>query len=163
METLLMFLGILLLVLLVGAVLAVLAFGFSYLLFRLFGRTSGLDRLAELYPATGPPEGELHRKQRVAVGAVYYRNSADVCICPEGLYLWVKPFLGSYQPALIPWSEFREPRGAMLRLQQAVRLTVGDPEVTTVVFTQGLFDKLRPYLSVAESVESARGERLPDD
>lgn len=150
METLWMFLGILLLVLVVGAVLAGLAFGFSYLLFRLFGRTSGLDRLAGRYPATGAPEGELRRKQRVAIGAVYYRNAADVCICLQGLYLWVRPFLGSYEPTMIPWSEFREPRGAMLRLQQAVRLTVGDPEVTTVVFTQGLFDKLRPHLNVKE-------------
>jgi hypothetical protein len=159
METLLVFLGILLLVLLVGAVLAGLAFGFSHLLFRLFGRTSGLDRLAELYPATDPPEGELHTKQRVAVGAVYYRNTADICIGPQGLYLWVRPFLGSYQPAMVPWSEFREPREAILRLQQAVRLTVGDPQVTTVVFTRALYEKLRPHLSVAESLNSAgRGE-----
>jgi len=86
----------------------------------------------------------------------YYRNAADVCICLQGLYLWVRPFLGSYEPTMIPWSEFREPRGTMLRLQQAVRLTVGDPAVTTVTFTRGLYEKLRPYLSAAESVESAR-------
>jgi hypothetical protein len=157
METLLVFLGILALVLLAGVVLAGLAFGFSYLLYRLFGRTCGLDRLAELYPATGPPEGELHTKQRVAVGAVYYRNSADICICSEGLYLWVRPFLGSYRPVMVPWSEFREPRRTILRLQQAVRLTVGDPKVTTLVFTQRLYQKLRPYLNIAESLDNAGG------
>ena len=142
----LMFLVIPLLVLLVGLVLAGLAFGFSYLLFKLFGRTSGLDRLGELYPATSPPEAEMYRKQWIAVGPVYYKNTADVCISPQGLYLWVRPFLGKYQPVLIPWSEFREPRGALLYWQRAVRLTIGGPPVTTMVFTRALFGKMKPYL-----------------
>ena len=148
-SSLLMFLVIPVFVVLLGLVLAGLAFGFSYLLFKLFGRTSGLDRLGELYPAASPPEGETYRKQWVAVGPVYYKNTADVCIGPGGLYLWVRPFLGKYKPVMIPWSEFREPRPALLYWHKAVRLTIGDPEVTTVVFTQRLCEKTKPYLGVA--------------
>ena len=144
----LMFLIIPVLVVILGLVLAGLAFGVSYLLFKLFGRTSGLDRLGELYPAVGPPEGEMYSKQWIAVGPVYYKNTADVCIGPQGLYLWVRPFLGEYQPVMIPWSEFREPRRALLYWQKAVRLAIGDPEVTTVVFTQRLCEKMEPYLGV---------------
>jgi hypothetical protein len=145
-----MFLGILLLVLLVGAVLAGLAFGLSYLLFKVFGRASGLDKLGEMYPAVNPPAGEMHRKQWVAVGAVYYKNTADVCISPEGLYLWVRPFLGKYEPAMIPWREFGGPRRAVLYWQRAVRMGVGYPPVTTVVFTERLHERMRPYLSEKE-------------
>ena len=142
----LMFLVIPLLVLLVGALLAALAFGFSYLLFKLFGRTSGLDKLAELYPAAGPPEGEMHRKQRVAVGRVYYKNTADVCFGPPGLYLWVRPFLSRYEPVMIPWSEFGRSQRAILYGQRAVRLTIGDPPVTSVVFTERLVVKMDAFL-----------------
>ncbi len=81
---------------------------------------------------------------------VYYKNTVDVCVSPQGLYLWVRPFLGKYQPVMIPWSELRDPRGAILYWQKAVRLTVGDPAVTTVVFTRGLFEKMKPYLSVTD-------------
>ena len=148
-SNLLMFLVIPVSVVLLGLVLAGLAFGFSYLLFKLFGRTSGLDRLWELYPAMGPPEGEMYRRQWIAVGPVYYKDTADVGIGPRGLYLWVRPFLGEYKPVTIPWSEFREPRRALLNWRKAVRLTIGDPEVTTVVFTQRLCEKTKPYLDVA--------------
>lgn len=147
---LLMFLGIPLLVLLLGAVLTGMAFGFSALLFKLFGRASGLDRLGELYPVANPPVGMMFKRQYAAVGQVYYKNSADVCICPEGLYLWVRPFLGKYKPVLIPWREFKESRKAILYWQQAVRLTVGNPPVSSLVFKRGLFREMMPYLTLGD-------------
>jgi len=67
-------------------------------------------------------------------------------ILPEGLYLWVRPFLGSYKPALIPWAELRDPQPTILALHQAVRLTVGEPPVTSIVFTAQFFERLKPYL-----------------
>jgi hypothetical protein len=45
------------------AALIALPFLMSHLIFRILGRTSGLNRLAELYPATGRPEGEVLRRQ----------------------------------------------------------------------------------------------------
>lgn len=145
-----MFLTISLLVLFGGLAIAGLAFGLSHLLFRLFGRTSGLDRLATLYPAAHPPEGQVHRNQRIAVGSVYYKDTADICIGEQGLYLWVRPFLARYRPALIPWQAFTGARPTYLYWQSAVRLSVGDPAITSIVFTQGLYQRMKPYLSFAD-------------
>lgn len=142
-----MFFAILALVLVVGLALAALAFGLSHLLFRLFGKMNGLDRLAALYPASHPPEGRVYRKQWVAVGQVNYANTADVAVSSQGLYLWVRPFLGQYEPALVPWGELRDPRPAILSLQRAVRMTVGDPPVATIVLTRRLFETIRQYLA----------------
>lgn len=147
----LMFLVIPVLVLFVGLVIAALAIGGSYLLLRVFGRISGLNDLAEAYPATAPPEGEMHRRQWMRIGSVYYKNTADICISPQGLYLWVRPFPSKYPPAAIPWGEFRRPQRTLLYWQKAVRLTIGDPQVTTVVVTHRLFEKMRPYLHLAVS------------
>ena len=126
--------------------LIVLPFLLSHLLFRLLGRTSGLSKLAELYPATAQPEGSELERQWLAVGKVYYRKDARVRVMPQGLHLWVRPFLGSYKPALIPWAELRDPQPAILALHQAVRLTVGEPSVTSVVFTSQFFERIKPYL-----------------
>jgi len=58
------------------AVLIVLPFLLSYLLLRLFGRTSGLNKVAELYPATAQLGGSEQGRQWVAVGKVYYRKAS---------------------------------------------------------------------------------------
>jgi len=130
------------------AVLVVLPFLLSHLLYRVFGRTSGLNRLAERYPAPPQPAGEAHRKEWVAVGKVYYRRDADIWLTAEGLRLWVRPFLGKYAPALIPWSEFRDPQPTVLALRPAVRLSVGNPLlITTVTFSRQFYEQLEPYLS----------------
>lgn len=77
---------------------------------------------------------------------MYYANTADVGIMPQGLYLWVRPFLSQYEPALIPSNELTIPRPPLLALQGAVQLSVGDPPVTTVVFTQRFFERIGPFL-----------------
>lgn len=63
-----MTLVILLLVLLLESVLAGHPFGFSHLLFKSFGRTSGLDKLGQLYPAASPPAGEKEAARPLAGG-----------------------------------------------------------------------------------------------
>jgi len=142
-----LFVFVLVIVLLAGVALTTLAFVGAHLLFRLFGKTSGLHQLAELYPTSWPPPGQVHKKQWVEVGGVRYANNAQVCATPEGLCLWVHPLFSSYQPARIPWGELKNPQPTTLYLRNAVRLTVGDPQVTTVVFTQRLVERLQPYLS----------------
>ena len=143
----LLFLAIPILVLVVGLTLTGVAFGASALMFKLFARISNQDELAARYPAANPPEGRMYRRQCMAIGPVYHRHSVDVCIGPRGLYFWPRPFLAQYDPVMIPWTELRDPRGAVLYWQPAVRLTVGNPEVTTVVFKERLFREMRPYLS----------------
>ena len=141
-----MVVGILAIVLLGAVVLVALAFGGSYLLNQLFGRTSGLNRLAQLYPVDRQIEGEVYHRQKVAIANMYYANTADVGITPDGLYLWVRPFLSKYEPALIPWGELRNPQPTILALQSAVRLTIGDPQVTTIVLTRRLYESVSPHL-----------------
>ena len=91
-----------------------------------------------------PPSALLARA--AAFNVISYRRDAEVRLAPQGLYLRVRPFLGKCEPALIPWSELRNPQPTILALQKAVRLSVGKPEVTTVVLTQQLFDRIKPYL-----------------
>jgi len=151
METgLWMFILIPVLVLLAGLVLTGLAVGGSYLINQLFGRTSGLARLAGTYPVTEPPAGVLYKGQWVAVGGVNYMNKADVGVSQEGLYLWVRPLLAKYRPTLIPWKELRKPQRTIMSWQRAVRWTVGEPKIATVVFTESLVERMAPYLSTEE-------------
>ena len=142
-----LFIMVIALVFAVGIILVGFAFGFSFLLFKLFGKLSGLDRLAAVYPADRVPEEGIHRKQRIAVGSVYYRNTAEIGVKAHGLYLWVRPFLSKYKPLFIPWRELSNPQPTVLALRRAVRLIVGNPQVTTIVITSQLFDKMRQYLS----------------
>ena len=128
------------------ALLVVLPFLLSYLGFRRLGRTSGLNKLAEIYPASSQLEGGPLERQWVGVGKAYYRKDGRVRVLPEGLYLWVRPFLGSYKPALMPWNKLRDPQPTILALRQAVRLTVGDPAVTSIIVTAQFFERIRPYL-----------------
>ena len=116
-------------VLLLGAMLVGLAFGLSYLGYQLFGRMSGLNKLAELYPAAEAPEGEMYRRQWMAVGQVYYRNTTDICLTRRGLYVWVRSFLRKYRPVRIPWPEFKRAGWAIRAGRRAVRLAVGEPVV----------------------------------
>ena len=144
-----LFFAVILLVAAVGVVLAGVALAATYLMQQLLGRGSGLARLAAKYPAPEVPVGELYRRQWVAVGPVSYWNTGVVAFGKQGLYLWVRPMLSRYRPVLIPWGEIRGARQTILALQRAVRFTVGDRQVATVVFTEWLFEKMRPYLKKA--------------
>ena len=119
--------AILAIVLLSGAVLVALAFGLFRMLYRLFGKKSGLNKLAQLYPADHLAGASVDKKQKVGVDGVGFRNSADIGITPAGLYLWIHPFLSKYDPVLIPWDELSNPQPATLALRRAVRLVIGKP------------------------------------
>lgn len=129
------------------AALIALPFVLSRLFFRLYGKMNGLYRMGAAFPAPGEPSGRVHKGQTVGVGQVLYRRDADVAFSGEGLYLWVRPFLGKYPPALIPWSEVHGPKPAILALRQAVRISVGRPEIASIVLMQPLFDEARPHLT----------------
>jgi hypothetical protein len=141
-----LFVAIPIFVLLAGLALAALVFGSVHLMQGAFGRMSGLYALAERYPALGQPPAHVLARQWLKVGPVRYRAVADVGIGPEGLYLWVRPVLIRYPPALIPWSEFHRPQRTLLYWQRAVQWTIGDPPLTTIVVWQLLFEQMRPFL-----------------
>ncbi len=111
-----------------------------------FARMSGLNRLAERYPATYEPSGVRQTKQTAKIGVVQYRRCVTVTISPEGLYLWVRPPLGRAGKLLIPWDEIREVQEARLYWLQGVRMTVGDPQVGEITIYRKLFERMREYV-----------------
>ncbi len=118
-------------------------------MFRVFGRVSGLNRLAQAYPAPSVPQAPTLTGRTVKVGAVQYRRCVTVGVSEAGLYLWVRPVLSKHQPVLIPWSEVKQVRETVLYWQRAMRLSIGMPEVATVTVLMNLFDMMRPYLGVS--------------
>ena len=127
-------------IVLVLALAAVVVFG--ALLFQVFARVSGWSKLAGIYPAGPPPEGQRFARQTVQVGPVRFRRSTTVVIGPQGLYLAA---LGN-PPLLIPWSEVREVRRTTLYWQRAMVLRIGDPLVGTITVGLVLYTAIKPYL-----------------
>ena len=117
-------------------------------MFQVFGRVSGLNRLAQAYPAPHTPTGPTLTGRTVQIGAVRYRRCVTVNVSEAGLYLWVRPVLSQHQPILIPWSEVKQVRETVLYWQRAMRLSIGMPELATVTLQMNLFDLVRPYLGV---------------
>jgi len=117
-------------------------------MFWVFGRVSGLNRLAQAYPAPHTPTGPTLTGRTVQIGAVRYRRCVTVNVSEAGLYLWVRPVLSKHQPILIPWSEVKQVRETVLYWQRAMRLSIGMPELATVTLQMNLFDLVRPYLGV---------------
>jgi hypothetical protein len=117
-------------------------------MFRVFGRVSGLNRLAQAYPAPHTPTWPTLTGRTVQIGAVRYRRCVTVNVSEAGLYLWVRPVLSKHQPILIPWSEVKQVRETVLYWQRAMRLSIGMPELATVTLQMNLFDLVRPYLGV---------------
>jgi hypothetical protein len=125
--------------------------GAVLLMWRLLGSIGGWPRLAERYPATRPPQGQVLSWQTVRIGAVRYRFIAQIAIEPSGLYLAtgsVAPFLKN-PPVFIPWSAFTRVEKSLLYWGSARRLTVDQPPLGTITVWNNLFDKMRPYLDPA--------------
>jgi hypothetical protein len=129
------------------------------LLFRLFAGGSGYAELARRFPAGAEPIGPRYSGQHVQVGAVRWRRAATLVFAAEGLYLAflpTTPLLGSsvfskHPPVLIPYSEIRAVRPARLYWQQAVALTIGDPQIAVVTLLQPFYSLLEPHLAAARA------------
>lgn len=114
---------------------------------NLGGRGGGWTKLAEAFPASGAPAGDLLRRQTVQVGAVVYKNCTAVGVSPAGLYLAVKiPFASRLKPLMIPWEGIQELRTGALHWKKTVILSVGRPEIGTVTVFRDFYEKLRPFL-----------------
>ena len=118
-----------------------------FLMLKLFAKASGLNKLADLYPAGGEPGGQRYTRQTVKVGAVRYRRCVTINVNPGGLYLLVRPTLGKHQSILIPWKEIKRIEKRRLYWDSARQLLIGDPKVATVTVFTSLFRVMHPYLS----------------
>ena len=112
----------------------------------IFSKASGLDRLAERYPAGHAPAGNDHVKQTVQVGIVRYRRCVTVGIGTEGLFLWVRPPVGRQAKLLIPWNEIRQIQEAKLYGRPGMRLSIGEPEVGEITIYRELFEPMGMYI-----------------
>ena len=142
-------------IVLILALAAVVAFG--ALLFQVFARVSGWNKLAGLYPAGPPPEGQRLARQTVQVGPVRFRRSTTVVISPQGLYLaaLVNP------PLLIPWSEVREVRATTLYWQRAMTLRIGNPLVGPITVGLVLYTAILPTLLAITNVGRQSWQKKP--
>ena len=111
-----------------------------------FARVSGLNELAERYPATQIPGGTFRTKQTVQVGIVRYRRCVTVGISPEGLYLWVRPPLGRQAKLQIPWDEVKQVSESRVFGRRGMQLSIGDPEIGEIRVYRELFESMRAYL-----------------
>ena len=116
---------------LLGLLPLVLLPAFWYAIIQLLSWLSGWRTLATAYAtATAPVAGTLSRMQSGRIGAVSYRNSLNIGITPQGLYLSVLlPFRPGHAPLLIPWQAFHHREDRSLLWYKGVRFEVGPANV----------------------------------
>jgi len=112
----------------------------------IFAKTSGLNKLAEHYPAPREPVQADQIRQTVQIGAVRYRGCVIVNFNTEGLFLGVFPPLGKKENILIPWEEIRSVSKGTLYGRQGVCLSIGDPGVAVITLYRELFEQMKIYL-----------------
>jgi hypothetical protein len=136
MSTAFILLFIAAMVLLLGAVVAIVA-----LVLFVLGSASGWQRLAQTYAATNPPPVNLAHRQTVKIGAVTYKRCATVGVAEEGLYLAIWR-----REALIPWQEIKNVGEATLYWRKMPTLTIGAPPVATIILEPAGFAMFRGRL-----------------
>ena len=121
---------------------------FVYFLRRIFLNQSGLSKLVNSYPVENRPEGMVFEKQTVGLGrSVRFRKCARVCISRAGLYVAIKVIFGRRVALLIPWREFSIVTETRFYGLNALRLSVGEPEITSIRIYSALFSKIKPFLN----------------
>jgi hypothetical protein len=102
-----------------------------YAIVQLLSWLSGWRTLAAAYATTTvPAAGALSRMQSGRIGVVSYRNSLNVGVTPQGLYLSVLlPFRPGHAPLLIPWHGFHHREDRSLLWYKGVRFEVGPSNV----------------------------------
>ena len=106
---------------------------FVYFLRRIFINQGGLSKLMNSYPVENRPEGMVFEKQTIGLGrSVRFRKCATVCISRAGLYVAIKVIFGRRFALLIPWCEFSNVIETRFYGSNALRLSVGEPEITSI-------------------------------
>lgn len=126
--------------------LAALTVGAAMLMGGWFGKMSGWQELAKVYPGPAVPPPEV-RSGSIRMGNVYYRFGTRIAPTPHGLYM-VFNSVYRYPPLLIPWSELSDPHSTILFWFPAVRMNVGRPTITTLVLQEKHYKWIEPYLGM---------------
>lgn len=121
---------------------------FIIMLRHIFLKQSKLPEITRCYPAEHQPEGMALEKQTIEVGkSIRFRKCTRVRISETGLYLAIRVMYGKRFVFLIPWSEFSHVTETRLYGVNALNLSVGTPEITSIKVYQDLFLRIKPYLS----------------
>ena len=137
--------AVLLLVLVGTLLLAGLIGGLVFLILTIVrslgGHAGGWRRLVEKYSTANPPQGQVHKRQTLQIGAVVYKRCVTVGVTDEGLCvsIWRKT-------VLIPWQDFKRLGQATLYWQQVPMLTIGEPPIATITVPLPLFELIRSKL-----------------
>jgi len=116
---------------------------FYFFLTRVLTGSSGLPRLAALYPAGEQPAGQTFQAQNIKLGPVRWRFSTTVVIASEGLYLKIGQAFARHPPLLIPWEQLRPQGETLLYWGRAMRFAIGEPAITTLVTPWHLYEAMR--------------------
>lgn len=111
----------------------------------LFSSASGLDKLAERYPATREPDW-IQRKKTAMIGSVRFRNCCDIGLETEGLYIAINAPMGKAKPMLISWSQLKIAGKTKIYWETATTLSVSEPEIARISIPDVLFSYFKPYL-----------------
>ena len=115
---------------------------------------SGLNKLASVYRAQGPPSGERFLFEFAKIGDIYFWHSITLYRSPDGIYLSA----GFRQPPLfIPWSELRNPHQKRLFFIPMHEFEVGSPPVGTLQLRSAIVQ--RPSKSSNQTLEPTTGRR----
>jgi hypothetical protein len=112
----------------------------------------GYDSLAERFPGTDQPQGQLWENRCVQFGSMRYDWCVTIVAAQEGLWLRARPPLqGLQRPIFVPWTEIREARSTMLYWRQAVRLVCGEPAAGAVTVWRPVWDVAGPLWEAARA------------
>lgn len=132
-----------LIIVLSALVAAAFGVGLFFGIIRILGRSSGWDAMAAIYAYNGPELSGIRPRRTLMVGRVQYRNTVELALVPEGMYLKTR---FNRQALLIPWRAFSGCQPTTLYWQKAYRLTVGNPVLGSITLLSPLFNAARGNL-----------------
>ena len=112
----------------------------------LFSKLSGINSLAEQYPAKDLPQGKEFLKQTIQFGAIRYRKCVNIIISQQGFYLRVNPPLGQMRKIFIPWDKIIRTSTSSLYGSKAAQLFIESPTNESLRVYNDLFIIIQPHL-----------------
>jgi hypothetical protein len=104
----------------------------------------GWRLLASRYRAAEPPYGMPHRRVAARIGRLDYGSTLTVYVAADGLFLVPMMLLRFGHPRLfIPWSAVTAREELRFTRRPSVRLSIGQPTLTTLDLPQRLVDEQR--------------------
>jgi hypothetical protein len=112
----------------------------------LFGRLSGWNRLAARYGCRAPEGVWTFFRESARIGPIRYRRIVKAGLRPEGLFLSISSIV-RHKAICIPWAEFGDFQPEKLYWRPCMRMSVGEPQISTLLLSADLYRAMHPYLA----------------